>query len=140
MLDARLQQVLTRALVRTPGKLGNDERLDRLRDRLFEEAARANRMFNLVLGMAVCVFLVMLYLLMRNGDTPGAFAGLSAALGTSLTGIIWFALRIVREGAQATLLIALAEHLPAEDALSAFQALLAKQAEIPVTPTQRADS
>jgi ABC-type nickel/cobalt efflux system permease component RcnA len=137
MLDTKLQKTLTRALARSPGKLGpgdDQQVLNDVRSKLFEESARANRTFNLILGMAVCVFLVMLYLLMQNGDTPGAFAALSVALGTSLTGIIWFALRIVRESSQATLLLALAEGLPAEDALAAFQALLAKQADISVPP------
>ena len=117
--------------VRALGDDAPSKQVRTLRDRLFDEASRATRIYNVVLAMTVAVFVLMLYLLAVNASQPQSFIAISGAAGVSISGLIWLAMRSARESTQAMLLILIVEQLPSEDALAALQAVLSGQAGIP---------
>ena len=117
--------------VRALGDDAPSKQVRTLRDRLFDEASRATRIYNVVLAMTVAVFVLMLYLLAVNASQPQSFIAISGAACVSSSGLIWLAMRSARESTQAMLLILIVEQLPSEDALAALQAVLSGQAGIP---------
>lgn len=133
-LSARTRTILREEIGPIPGKLGAESgsvETDRLRTRLFEETKRAQQLFYAALFMVLVVFVVMLYLLVVNANDNTIFIAISGASGVSISGLIWFALRIARDSSQFSILLVILERLPSEDALAAMQAVLASNADVP---------
>lgn len=132
-LSARTRNILHEEIGPTPGKLGGEigsTETERLRIRLFKEANRAQQLFYAALFMVLVLFVVMLYLLVVNANDTTTFVAISGASGVSISGLIWFAVRIARDSSQFSILLVILERLPSEDALAAMQAVLASNADV----------
>ena len=81
--------------------------------------------------MVLAIFLLMIYFLTVYACDTSVFLAISGASGVSISGLIWFAMRIARESSQMGLLIALAEQLSSEHALAAMQAIIQQQGAFP---------
>ena len=127
-LSTKTRMILREEIGSVAGMLGpGDDAIatNSLRARLFAEANRAQQLFYGALFMVLVVFIVMLYLLVINAGDAAAFVAISGASGISISGLIWFALRIARDSSQYSLLLVILERLPSQDALAAMQAVLA---------------
>lgn len=75
-------------------------------------------------AMAAIVFVVMIVLIVYYRDDLTILAGLSAAFGTGIAGLVTLVVRMSKSVTQAGVLLALVSQLPDEDALEALKALL----------------
>lgn len=133
-LSTRARKILREEIEPAPGMLGAGDgpiETDHLRARLFTEANRAQQLFYAALFMVLLVFVVMLYLLIVNAGETATLIAISGASGVSISGLIWFALRIARDSTQYALLLVILERLPSQDALAAMEAVLAGSAPVP---------
>jgi hypothetical protein len=130
-LTQKLADILSEEVGPVQGKLGRgdpQQRAQALKERLFLEAGKSSRMMYAALAMILAVFVVMLYLLVLNAGDTTVLLAVSGASGLSISGLIWFAVRVAREAAQGALLVALAAQLSSENALTAMKAILQQQA------------
>ena len=126
-LSTRASRILREEIgtVRAMGSNGKQAKRDSLRERLFNEGIRSSQLFYAALFMVLVVFVMMMYLLVTFADDTVTFVAVSSTSGVSISGLIWFALKISRESSELALMLILLEHLPSEDALAALQAILA---------------
>ncbi|MGR6465772.1 hypothetical protein [Rhizobium sp. PAMB 3182] len=133
-LEPKLANILSEEISPVQGRLGRGDPQQRtmaLKERLFLEAGTSSRMMYAALAMILAVFVVMLYLLVLNAGNTTVLLAVSGASGLSISGLIWFAVRVAREAAQGALLVALASQLSSENALAAMKAILQQQQAIP---------
>jgi hypothetical protein len=132
-LSTKTRMILREEIGSVAGMLGPGDgalATSSLRARLFAEASRAQQLFYGALLMVLVVFVVMLYLLLINAGEAATLIAISGASGISISGLIWFALRIARDSSQYALLLVILERLPSQDALAAMQAVLAGSAGV----------
>lgn len=127
MISKRLQNIIRNAVSAPTGSQGSGKeeiQTDFFRQELIKEQGRAGRMLNIALAMIFLVFIVMIYFLITNTGNTSFLTVIMAASGVSISGLIWFAIQTARERSQSSMLLLLADRLPAEDTLSAMNSLI----------------
>lgn len=134
MLHKTIRAAVERQLGAPVGGLGGAQTRSEL---LSQAQAHSVKLLYGAAGMAVVLFVVMMFFMVWYRDDTVALAGLSAVFGCSIAGLITLVVKMSSSATQAGLLLALMSQLPREDALEALKAVLRADAKSRKEPSSK---